>query len=118
MYFGAAVHFAPVGAAGMSIFHVFCFGTNIVNPIHLPSGDQPMSPTGSDTRVICVVAPSASMYRTKSCVPFGSPSFRNAMRVPSGDHRGLAPFVRKRFREPSAFTIHRLASHRSSILLT
>src|SRR5688500_14337005 len=116
MCFGAAVHFAPVGAAGMSIFHVSGFGTNIVNASVLPSGDQLRSEIGSLTRVTCDVAPSASMYRTKSWVPLGSPSFRNAMRVPSGDQRGLAPLVRKRLRDPSAAMIQRLASQRSSSL--
>jgi hypothetical protein len=45
----------------MSIGHVRSLGTNMVNPIQRPSGDQPMSPTGSVARVICDVAPSASM---------------------------------------------------------
>ena len=35
------------------------------------------------------------------------------MRVPSGDHTGLVPLVRKRLREPSAFTIQSAVSQRS-----
>ncbi len=48
---GVAVHFAPVGAVGMLMVHGFFFGTNIVNAIHFPSGDQFASATFS---VACV----------------------------------------------------------------
>ncbi len=73
---GAAVHFAPLGASGMSIFHALLAGTTIVKPIHFPSGAQRRSAGDWLTRVICDVAPEASIHRTKICVPFGSPSAR------------------------------------------
>src|SRR5712692_10802835 len=40
------------------------------------------------------------------------------MRVPSGDHRALEPFVRNRCFVPSAFIIHSADSNRSFILST
>lgn len=40
------------------------------------------------------------------------------MRVPSSDQRGLDPFVRNLFRDPSAFMIQSSESQRSSIWLT
>src|SRR5207237_9209747 len=81
-----------------------------------PSGDQLNFSGLSLTRVICDVAPSASIQRTKTCVPFGSPSAKYAMREPSGDQRAFEPFTRKRFFEPSAFMIHSPESQRSSTL--
>src|ERR671937_865458 len=113
---GAGVHFAPSGAAGMLIFHGVSLFTIIVNAIERPSGDQLSFSGVSVTRVTCDVAPSASIQRTKTCVPFGSPSAKYAIRVPSGDQRALEPFTRKRFFEPSAFMIHNPESQRSSIL--
>src|SRR5688572_12377245 len=115
---GGAVHFAPFGASGMSTFHGTDFGTTVVNPIHLPSGDQRMSAGALSTVVICDVAPSASIQRTWICVPDGLPSVRNAMRVPSGDQIGLPPLARNRFFEPSVFMIHSDDSNLSSSLLT
>src|SRR3954470_22531836 len=100
---GLAVHFASFGASGMSIFHDTCLGTTELNPIHLPSGDQRMSAGPSVSVVTWEVAPSASIHRTKICVPDGLPSPRYAMRVPSGDQMAPPPVVRKRFFEPSAF---------------
>ena len=40
------------------------------------------------------------------------------MRVPSGDHTGPDPFVRNRFRLPSAFTIQSSGDHRSFVWST
>src|SRR2546427_323528 len=93
-------------------------GTTITNAIVLPSGAHFGSVGVSVKRVICDVAPSASIQRTKTCVPLGSPSATYAIREPSGDHRALEPFTRKRLREPSAFMIQRPESHRSSTLFT
>src|SRR6185503_7187913 len=115
---GAGVHFAPSGAAGMLIFQLGSFFTSIVNASERPSGAQLRLPGVSVTRVTWEVAPSASIQRTKSCVPFGSPSAKYAMRLPSGDQRAFEPFARKRLREPSAFMIHSAESQRSSTLLT
>ena len=115
---GAGVHLAPSGAAGILIFHGVSLFTSIVNASDCPSGDQLKLDGFSFTRVTCDVAPSASIQRTKICVPFGSPSAKYAIRVPSGDHRALEPFTRNRFFEPSAFMIHSPESHRSSILFT
>src|SRR5216117_2315342 len=111
---GAGVHFAPSGAAGMLIFQGVSLFTSIVNASERPSGDQLRLAGFSLTCVTCDVAPSASIQRTKTCVPFGSPSAKYAMRVPSGDQRALDPFTRKRLREPSAFMIHNPESQRSS----
>src|SRR2546425_11811606 len=107
----------------MLIFHGVSLFTSIVNASDWPppppaSGDQLKLDGVSVTRVTCDVAPSASIQRTKICVPFGSPSAKYAIRVPSGDHRALEPFTRNRFFEPSAFMIHSPESHRSSILFT
>src|SRR5205814_1329781 len=115
---GAGVHFAPSGAAGMLIFHGVSFFTSIAKASERPSGDQLKFAGVSSTWVICDVAPSASIQRTNTCVPFGSPSAKYAIRVPSGDQRALAPFTTKRLREPSAFMIYRPESQRSSILFT
>ena len=81
-------------------------------------GRYRIEPGDSRTWVICEVAPSASIHRTKICEPVGSPSVTYAMRVPSGDHRGLDPLVRNLFLEPSALMIHSSESHRSSSLFT
>jgi len=94
------------------------FGTSIRKAIHFPSGDQAMSEGDSSSRVICVTAPSASIQRTKICVPRGSPRARKAMRVPSGDQRGEEPSIRCRARLPSAFMIQSDEAHRSLILST
>src|SRR6267143_4884892 len=115
---GAGVHFAPSGAAGMLIFHGVSLFTSIVNATDRLSGDHVRLAGVSVTCVTCEVAPSASIQRTKTCVPFGSPSEKYAMRVPSGDQRALEPFTRKRLREPSAFMIHNPESQRSSTWLT
>src|SRR2546421_1263000 len=115
---GAGVHFAPSGATGMLMRHGVSLFTSIVNATERPSGDQLNFSGLSLTRVICDVAPSASIQRTKTCVPFGSPSAKYAMREPSGDQRAFEPFTRKRFFEPSAFMIHNPESQRSSILFT
>src|SRR6267378_3363637 len=115
---GAGVHLAPSGAAGMLIFHGVSLFTSIVKATERPSGDQLRFVGVSLTCVICDVALSASIQRTNTCVPFGSPSAKYAMRVPSGDQRAFEPFTRKRLRDPSAFMIHRPASQRSSILFT
>src|SRR4051812_50210708 len=98
--------------------HFSVAGTNIENAIDLPSGDHLALRGASATWVICVAAPSASTQRTKSCAPFGSPSARYIRRLPSGDHRGVLPFTRNRFCDPSAFRIHNSESHLSSSLLT
>ncbi len=90
----------------------------MANEMTLPSGAQRGSAGVSSTRVICVTAPSASIQRTNSCVPLGSPSARKAIRVPSGDQRAFDPFTRKRWCEPSALMIHSADSHLSSSLLT
>src|SRR2546428_11526827 len=102
----------------MLIFQGSWSGTNIANAIALPSGDHCGLDGVSVTWVTCVVAPSASIQRTNSCVPLGSPSARYRIRAPSGDQRAPEPFTRKRFLEPSAFIIQSADSHLSSILLT
>ena len=83
-----------------------------------PSGDQATFEGDCSRRVICVVAPSASIQRTKICVASGWPSSTKAMRVPSGDQRGAAPSSRNRFFEPSAFMIHTDEDRRSLIWST
>src|SRR5437868_13337472 len=94
-------------------------GTFIVNAIVLPSGDH-SSPDGLSVRCeICVVAPSASIQRTKICaLPLGSPFATYATRLPSGAHCASDPCVSARGCEPSAFIIHSDVSHRSFILST
>src|SRR5688500_1230972 len=115
---GGLVHFAPFGASGMLIFQGTDFGTTVVNPIHLPSGDQRMSAGALASVVICDIAPSASIHLTWICVPDGLPSVRKAMRVPSGDQIAPPPFARKRFFEPSALMIQSDDSNLSSSLFT
>ena len=115
---GAGVHLAPSGGMGMLIFHGVSLFTSIVNASDLPSGDQLTLFGVSLTCVTCELAPSASIHRTNTCVPLGSPSATYAIREPSGDHRAFDPFTRNRLREPSAFMIHSPASQRSSILFT
>src|ERR1700694_4410677 len=102
---GAGVHLAPSGAAGMLIFHGVSLLTSIVKASERPSGDHVRLAGVSLRCVTCDVAPSASIQRTNSCVPFGSPSAKYAIRVPSGDQRAFEPFTRERLREPSAFMI-------------
>src|SRR2546423_744831 len=115
---GAGVHFAPSGAAGMLMRHGVSLFTSIANASERPSGDHVRLLGVSLRCVTWEVAPSASIQRTNTCVPFGSPSVKYAMRVPSGDQRAFEPFTRKRFFAPSAFMIHRPESQRSSILFT
>jgi hypothetical protein len=67
-----------------------------------PSGDHAMADGDSVSRVICVAAPSASMYRTQICVPRGSPCAVYAIRLPSGDQRADEPSSSARGRAPSA----------------
>ena len=52
--------------------HSVFLGTNMANPIHFPSGDHLMLRGPSVSRVTWVVAPSASIQRTKICAPLGS----------------------------------------------
>src|ERR1051326_1281102 len=104
---GGSVHFAPRGGVGMRMFQsLLRAGTIMLNAIHLPSGDHWMLLGFSVRRVSWLTAPSASMYRTKTCVPLGSPFGREAMRVPSGDHCAFEPFTSARFFVPSTFMIH------------
>src|SRR5882672_7357781 len=110
---GAGVHLAPSGAAGMLIFHGVSLFTSIVKASERPSGDQLRVAGVSLTWVICDVAPSASIQRTNTCAPFGSPSANYASRVPAGDQRAFEPFTRKRLGYPSALMIHRPESQRS-----
>src|ERR1041385_1225793 len=84
---GAGVHFAPSGAIGMLMRHGVSLFTSIVKASERPSGDQLRLFGVSPTCVICDVAPSASIQRTNTCVPLGSPSAKYAMRLPSGDQR-------------------------------
>ena len=70
---GASVHLAPAGALGILIGQVLRSSTSIENESCLPSGDHATADGVCSTRVICEVAPSASIQRTKICVPFGSP---------------------------------------------
>ncbi len=93
-------------------------GTSITKAIALPSGAHFGSLSFSVTRVTWEDAPAASIQRTNSCVPLGSPSARYRMRIPSGDQRASLPFTRKRLCEPSAFMIHSAESHLSSTLFT
>src|SRR5258706_12819151 len=98
----------------MSIDHSSAFGTSIANAIDLPSGDHFSVPGASVTRVTCVVAPSASIHRTKTWVPLGSSAIAvYAIRVPSGDHTGPPPLTRNRFLVPSEFMIQIAFSHLS-----
>jgi hypothetical protein len=60
----------------MSILHGVGFGTTMLKPIDFPSGDQRTSAGGAEVVVICDVAPSASIHRTKTCAPDGFPSAR------------------------------------------
>ncbi len=73
---GAGVHLALGGAAGMLIGQSCFSGTSIANAIDLPSGDQCSSEGVLVTRVTWVVAPVASIQRTNTWVPLGSPSAR------------------------------------------
>src|SRR6266511_6451335 len=109
---GAGVHFAPSGAPGMLIFHGVSFFTSIAKASERPSGDQLKFAGVSLTCVICDVAPSASIQRTKTCEPFGSPSAKYSMRVPSGDQRAFDLFTNTRLSEPCAFMIHSPATQR------
>ncbi len=60
----------------MEIFHRAESGASMAKLTSLPSGDQRGSAGVSSTRVIWVTAPSASIQRTNTCVPLGSPSAR------------------------------------------
>ena len=66
------------------------------------SGAHRICAGGFSSRVIWLSAPSASIQRTNTCDPRGSPDRVKATRVLSGDQRGPAPSVRNRCREPSA----------------
>src|SRR5687767_3373661 len=100
----------------MAMRHVSRLGTTEVNAIVLPSGDHSMPDGVSVRREICVVAPSASIQRTKICCPLGSPFATYAMRVPSGDHRTSEPCTSCRARVPSVLLIQMDDSHLSLIL--
>src|SRR5690242_21844279 len=100
------------------MFHKVESRTIIAKEIDLPPGAQRGSVGISVTRVTCDEAPSASIHRTKICVPLGSPSARYRMRVPSGDQRASDPFTRNRWCDPSALMIQSAESHLSSTLLT
>src|SRR5437016_14553228 len=113
---GAGVHFAPSGAMGMLIFQGVSLFTSIVNASERPSGDQLRLLGVSVTRVTWDVAPSASIERTKICVPFGWPAAKKAIRVPSGDQRPLEPVTRSLFLGPSAVMIHHHAYLRRAVL--
>src|SRR2546423_14745652 len=93
---GAGVHFAPSGAAGMLMRHGVSLFTSIVNATERPSGDQLNFSGLSLTRVICDVAPSAPIHRTKTSVPFGSPPAKQPMGEPPGDQRAFEPFTTNR----------------------
>jgi hypothetical protein len=102
-------------------------GTSMVNAIERPSGDHCASAIGSMTRVICEVAPSASIQRTKICsrpaesAPAGVPTLGVViyrMRVPSGDQRAREPRRRNRLREPSAPITQSSDCHRSAMRST
>ena len=58
------------------MLHAVESGTTMTKLIALPSGDHSALPGFSVTRVIWDEAPSASIQRTKICVPLGSPSAR------------------------------------------
>ncbi len=76
---GDAVHLAPSGAAGRSMRQsppFDCGGTRMTKETERPSGDHFTLEGDSVRRVTCVVAPSASIQRTKIWVPFGSPGAR------------------------------------------
>src|SRR5438046_10113106 len=90
------LHLAPAAGFDFVPFHGVLSRPSIANEIALPSGDQRASAGVSSTRVTCVTAPSASIQRTKTCVPLVSPSARYTIRVPSGDQRAPDPFTRKR----------------------
>jgi hypothetical protein len=90
----------------------------MVKAIWVPSGDQRRLEGPRSTRVICVVAPSASIQRTKIWEPDGWPGAVNAMRVPSGDQTGEDPSRRYRIRDPSAFMIQMPEYRRSFTLST
>src|SRR6185436_18569992 len=107
------VQFAPLGAVGIAIFHVSLLGTFALNAIDLPSGDHSRFDGVSVRCEICVVAPSASIHRTKICWPLGSPFATNAMRVPSGDHLTPEPSTSWRARDPSALLSQMDDSHLS-----
>src|SRR5690349_19764996 len=115
---GASVHFAPLGGVGIGMFQLSFAGTNMEKAIHFPSGDHSRLLGESVRRVSWVTAPSASIHRTNTWVPDGSPRPVYAMRPPSGDHLGLEPFTRNRFFEPSTFMIHSAVSQLSFILST
>src|SRR3990170_2835733 len=113
---GPSVHLAPAGAFGILMGQFVLSSTSIENESRLPSGDQATADGDCSTRVTCEVAPSASIQRTNTCDPFGSPAATYAMRSPDGDHFAPEPFTRKRLRLPSTFMIHSADSRRSVIL--
>src|SRR5689334_6814092 len=102
----------------MPIDHVCLSGTNMEKAMDFPSGDHRGARGASVVCVTCVGGPSISIHRTKIWAPFGSPSATYRILLPSGDHRALDPFTRKRCCVLSEFTIHSAESHLSSILST
>src|SRR5688572_23124984 len=113
---GVSTHFAPEGALGSLIGQFVRSSSCIENASHCPSGDHSRPEAPESRRVICDVAPSASIQRTQIWLPRGSPSAVYAMRSPVGDHVALEPLTRKRFFDPSAFMIQTDDSRRSLIL--
>ena len=82
---GASVHFAPLGAAGSAIFQSSLLTTSMRKASDFPSGAHSRSEGVSVTRVICDVAPSPSIHRTKTCVPVpGTAPSPAAGRAPAG----------------------------------
>src|SRR5919109_2879981 len=84
--FGASVHFAPFGGLGIAMCQLSLLATMAVKAMRFPSADHSRLDGVSVRCEIWVVAPSASIHRTKICCPLGSPFATYAMRVPSGDH--------------------------------
>ena len=113
---GASVHLAPAGAFGILIVQVLRSSASMLKDSCVPSGDHATALGDCSTRVTWEVAPSASIQRTKSCEPFGSPGATNAIRSPVGDHCAPEPLTRNRLRVPSAFMIQSADSRLSFIL--
>src|ERR1019366_7729779 len=88
---GGSIHLAQFGAAGIAIRHSCFTGTFMVKAIVLPSGDHSSAAGVSVRCVIWLAAPSASIHRTQTCEPLGSPLATYAMRLPSGDQRTSDP---------------------------
>src|SRR5689334_943921 len=84
--FTGGAQLAPSGFSGGAARGGLLDGTNCVNAIDLPSGDQAMA-LGARTRLVSSAVWPLSIHRTYSC---GLPSAADtyASRVPSGDQRG------------------------------